>query len=207
MEAMTGTMVPAPPILPAFQQICRGMAAPVARPGEGGTVLDRIVLVQIERRVSLSVLEYSNTHTHMPGSVLVRVCGGVGVNPGMVGAIRRYRRDVEKNRNERHNSGISLTQPPATRWKRVEVLRGYGRNPCPVCWSTPSSRGSRPTSGGAVCATRGGRCSSPGTAGAWCARCDGRERSDRQEHEKPGGFRGCYRRLVQAWNEKKGLGR
>lgn len=57
-------------------------------------VLDRIVLVQIERRVSLLVLEYSNRHTQMleRAQVRVRVC--VGVIARMVKAIRRCRRNA-----------------------------------------------------------------------------------------------------------------
>lgn len=57
-------------------------------------VLDRIVLVQIERRVSLLVLYYSNLHTQMPERAQVRVRVCVGVIARMVKAIRRCRRNA-----------------------------------------------------------------------------------------------------------------
>ena len=95
MGAETGTMVPALLILSAFLQVYSRISAPDAREKKTGMVPDRIVLVQIERRVSLLVLYYSNLHTQIPewARVRVRVC--VGVIARMVKAIRRYRRNVE----------------------------------------------------------------------------------------------------------------
>jgi hypothetical protein len=99
-------MVPALLILSAFLQVYSRISAPDAREKKTGMVPDRIVLVQIERRVSLLVLYYSNLHTQIPEWARVRVSVCVGVIARMVKAIRRCRRNAENAVNERRRATL-----------------------------------------------------------------------------------------------------
>jgi len=69
-------------ILTAFQQVWRRIQAPAAREKRPGKVPDRVVPVQIERRVSLSVLKCSRSHT--ASGTCSRVWVGVCAKSGMI---------------------------------------------------------------------------------------------------------------------------
>ena len=81
MKEVTGTTVPVPTamILSAFQHVFSRISAPAAKIKRRGTARKLTVLVQIERRVSLSVLPFSKTHTHTVLSLSRRPGVRVGV--------------------------------------------------------------------------------------------------------------------------------
>ena len=80
---MTGTET-AVSIFAALQQVYCSVTAPAAKIKRPGETLDPVFLIQVERGVSLLVLNYSRKHTQppapVPGRVSVRVCA----KPGML---------------------------------------------------------------------------------------------------------------------------